>query len=218
MELFKYHFEQLENKTLYYNPFDDTYNNNGVKQHVAYPTFKKFIEELMKNYNSSTNILEVGTAASTEKNIGLYDVNSTYLFDNIVRKYGGHFWTCDIDNDKIEAITPKLCPASCAITTDGMLFLHTWSTKLPDLSANVYLDTCDISEPYLINANKCYNEYISIKSALNKDSLLLINNSPSVNYITKNYDEKNNCSTFIQKDIKNSFILDHKYQLLYKFN
>ena len=65
MELFKYHFETLENKTLYHNPFEDTYNNEeiGIKQHIAYPVFKKFIEELMKNYTSSTNIIEIGIKA-----------------------------------------------------------------------------------------------------------------------------------------------------------
>jgi len=217
MELFKYHFENLENKSLYHNPFEDTYNNDGIKQHLLYPTFKKFIEELMKNYNSSTNILEVGTA-SINNDIGIYDVNSTYLFDNIVRKYGGHFWTCDIDNDKIEDISYKLCPASCAINSDGMLFLHTWSTKLPNFSANVYLDSCYISDSYIVNANKCYNQYIAVKSALKNNSLLLINNSPSIDYITNNYNEKKNCSTFIKKDIDNSYLLEQKYQLLYKFN
>lgn len=217
MELFKYHFESLDNKILYYNPFEDTYNNDevGINQHIIYPTFKKFIEELMKNYTSSTNIIEIGTTDINKTN-SIYDINSTYLFDNIIRKYGGHFWTCDIDNEKIEAITPKLCPGSCAINTDSILFLNTWSSKLPDFSANIYLDSVNYSESSFVNANRCYNEYLTIKPALKSNSLLLINNAPSNEYILKNNKKYNN-SIFIEKEVKHSLILDHKYQLLYKF-
>jgi hypothetical protein len=94
MELFEAHFSQLEGN-LYYDPTTGSYDmfkGCGEGKHLTYLTFR----ELFKNMGGRRNltILETGVAA--------YGTRSTYLFNEYVRKYGGRFWSVDINPKEIE--------------------------------------------------------------------------------------------------------------------
>ena len=85
MELIESHFNTLSGN-LIYDESTDTYemfsNKLGINKHINYLTFKKLFEQMegLKN----PYILESGIASA--------GTNSTYLFNEYVKKYGGFFW------------------------------------------------------------------------------------------------------------------------------
>ncbi len=105
MELLESHFNNI-NGNLIYNSDDNTYemfsNKSGIKKHINYLTFKKLFEE-MKDLKNPI-ILESGIASA--------GTNSTYLFNEYVKKYGGFFWSVDINKNLVDNNKVNMCPAS----------------------------------------------------------------------------------------------------------
>jgi hypothetical protein len=108
MELFNFHFANLKNKQLNYNHFTNVYNcSSGIMNHHNYPSCKVFIENLLKtSINTQLIIMETGTMSINKQDDNENSINSTLLFNNIVSKYGGILFSCDIDKNKI-VVAPR---------------------------------------------------------------------------------------------------------------
>ena len=227
MELFETHFNSLpKNGCLYYNEALDTYeqfSNKGIPNHVNYLTFK----ELFKNMNGIKNpiILESGIASR--------GTNSTYLFNDYVRKYGGFFWSVDTDKNLVETHQGNMCPATKLVCDDSVIFFSNWVKKTNNLQANViYLDSYDLDfyNP-TPSAEHGLKEFKALLPSCKKDTLLLIDDTPinpywlpfrnsMYNDMIKYYNINNYLpgkGMFVLNEEKNADLVLHNYQVLYKF-
>jgi len=213
MELYNFHFANLKNKRLNYNQFTNTYNcPSGIMNHHNYPSFKVFIENLMNN-NKNQNplvIIETGTMSiNNDESDHENTTKSTLLFNNIVSKYGGILFSCDINKDKIDAINEKIVSHNIKlINADSLEFLANLANNLKDKNVilNIYLDTYDKNKKDIENANQCIKEYNIIKPYLTKGSQILINNANNDNF-----------AVFIMNILPRENLVIDKYQLLYVF-
>lgn len=229
MELFETHFNNLpRNGSLYYDETSDTYeqfSNKGVPKHINYLTFR----ELFKHMNGLKDpiILESGIASD-----GTY---STYLFNEYVRKYGGFFWSVDINKDLVHSHAGNMCPATTLVCDDSVHFFTHFVKKnnKDNFKANViYLDSYDLDfyDP-APSAQHGLKEYNALLPICKKDTLLLIDDTPlnpywlpfrgtMYNDMVKYYEKNNELpgkGMLVVKKEKNAKLLLHNYQVLYKF-
>lgn len=225
MELFESHFDSLpKNGCLYYDETRDTYEqflNKGEPKHINYLTFK----ELFKNMNSIKNpmILESGIASA--------GTQSTYLFNEYVRKYGGFFWSVDINKSLVEEHKGNMCPATRLICDDSVNFFSNWS-KNNNKADIIYLDSYDL-DFYNPNpsAEHGLKEFRALLPVCKKDTLMLIDDTPINPYwlpfrnniyndMINFYDKYNflpGKGMLVLNEEKNADLLLHNYQVLYKF-
>jgi hypothetical protein len=212
MELYNFHFANLKNKRLNYNQFTNTYNcPSGIMNHHNYPSCKVFIENLMNSRNQNQSIIiETGTMSFNNDEIDNENsINSTLLFNNIVCKYGGILFSCDINKDKIDAINEKIVSHSIKlINMDSLEFLANLANNLKDKNVilNIYLDTYDKNKKDIENANHCIKEYNIIKPYLTKGSQILINNATNHSF-----------AVLIKNVLPYENLVIDKSQLLYVF-
>jgi hypothetical protein len=225
MELLEYHFNNLSGN-LYYNNKDNTYEmftGIGKPMHLNYLTFK----ELFKNMDGKKDliILETGIASA--------GTNSTYLFDQYIRKYGGKFWSVDINKGLVDAHQGNMCSGTTLVCDDSVNFLKSWVQNNSEKNVDViYLDSYDLDwynpQPSAIHG---LNEYLALLPVLKKDTLLLIDDTPANPYWLDTrgtlyndmikYYSMNNClpgkGQYVLDVTKNADTLLHNYQILYKF-
>jgi hypothetical protein len=226
MELLESHFNTLSGN-LTYDENTDTYemfsNKLGIKKHhLNYLTFKKLFKEMEGIKNPC--ILESGIASA--------GTNSTYLFNEYVKKYGGFFWSVDINQNLVDLHKGNMCPATQLISSDSVTFFKNWCNS-HDVANVIYLDSYDVDwyNP-LPSGNHGLSEYKSLMPVIKKDTLLLIDDTPINPYWldTRNklysdmcdyYINNNNTlpgkGMFILNEITNADKLIHNYQVLYKF-
>jgi len=213
MELFNFHFNDLKIKQLDYNQFSDIYNcPSGIKNHIYYPSFKKFFQNMIKDIkNNQLIIVEIGSTSFNDDDEN--DIKSTILFNNVVSKYGGIFFTCDIDKNKINDINKKIVSHNIRpINMDSVLFFNSLiinfknNDNFKNIILHIYLNSYDKNKSYIQNANQCINNYIIIHPYLNKGSQIIIN--------THNDD---NFTSLIKKELPNDKLIIDKEHLLYLF-
>lgn len=228
MELLESHFNTLDGN-LVYDQNTNTYEmfspkqNDCLHKHINYLTFKKLFEEMKGLKNPC--ILESGIASA--------GTNSTYLFNEYVRKYGGFFWSVDINQALVNQHQGNMCPATQLICDDSVHFFKNWSSS--HIVANViYLDSYDLDfyNP-TPSAHHGLAEYKSLKPVIKKDTLLLVDDTPLNPYwldsrgqlyhdMTSYYITHNNTmpgkGMLVLNEITNANMLLHNYQVLYKFN
>ena len=227
MELLEYHFNQPQLAgNLYFDTTDDSYtlfSYKGIPKHINYLTFK----ELFKNMSLIKDpiILESGIASA--------GTQSTYLFNEYVRKYGGKLWSVDINQDLVIKNEGNMCPATTLVCDDSVSFFNKWINNHNNVQANViYLDSWDLDFYNPIPSGQHgLNEYKALLPTIKKNTLLLIDDTPSTPYwldsrgqlfldMVKYYDV-NNClpgkGMYVLNEPKNATILLHQYQVLYKF-
>jgi hypothetical protein len=167
-----------------------------------------------------------------ESGIASAGTNSTYLFNEYVKKYGGMFWSVDINQTLVDEHKQNMCPATHLVCDDSVAFFKNWSTfnKKADV---IYLDSYDLDfynpKP---SADHGLKEYIALKPVIQKDTLLLIDDTPSSPYWLDSrnpkfcndmamYQLKNNClpgkGMYVLNTVTNANKLLHNYQVLYKF-
>lgn len=224
MELIESHFSQLTGN-LYYDETSGKYemfSMRGKSMHINYLTFK----ELFKNMSTTRplNILESGIASA--------GTQSTYLFNEFVRKYGGRFWSVDINSNLVNTHNGNMCPATTLICDDSVSFFKEW-TKKNEVADVVYLDSWDLDFYNPDPAGKHgLNEYRALIPAFRPNSLLLIDDTPlspywldtrgplyndmALLYTTNTV--KPGKGMYVLSEIKNATMLLHNYQVLYKFN
>jgi hypothetical protein len=226
MDLLENHFNTIGGN-LIYDETSDTYEmfsgKNGLNKHINYLTFKRLFQE-MENLKSPF-ILESGIAC--------YGTQSTYLFNEYVKKYGGFFWSVDINKDLVDTHKNNMCPATQLVCGDSVSFFSDWS-KTHDVANVIYLDSLDLDFYDAIPAgNHGLNEYKALIPVIKKDTLLLIDDTPEnpywLDYRNNVYNDMcvyyvNNNNRlpgkgmFVLDEITNANKLLHNYQLLYKFN
>jgi len=223
MELLESHFNMIDGN-LYYNIEADTYDmfsNNGVKKHINYLTFKKLFEN-MKDLKEP-NILESGIASA--------GTQSTYLFNEYIKKYGGRFWSVDTNKYLVDKHKGNMCPGTQLIQNDSVTFFKEWSTN--NREANViYLDSYDLDfYDYEPSGKHGLSEYNALKPVIKENTLLLIDDTPINPYwldtrgklyedMTTFYNENNflpGKGMYVLNEVINSYKLIHNYQVLYKF-
>jgi hypothetical protein len=142
----------------------------GKSYHLNYLTFKTLFQNI--NERNDLIFLETGIANNGTK--------STYLFDQYIRKYGGRFWSVDINRDLVDSHQGNMCPGTQLICDDSVHFLKTWVSenpgKYPDV---VYLDSYDLDwynpQP---SADHGLKEYLALEPVMKKNALLLIDDTP----------------------------------------
>jgi hypothetical protein len=225
MELLEYHFNTFDGN-LIYDENSDSYEmfskKIGIKKHINYLTFKKLFEEMKELKNP--NILESGIASA--------GTNSTYLFNEYIKKYGGFFWSVDINKSLVDMHKGNMCPATQLVCDDSVSFFTNWS-KNNDVANVIYLDSYDLDfyNPHP-SANHGLSEYNSLIPVIKKNTLLLIDDTPVNPYwldfrnnLYKDmclYYDNNNYTLpgkgmYVLNEIKNAYKIIHNYQVLYKF-
>jgi hypothetical protein len=226
MELFEYHFSNLSGN-LYHDEQNNTYemfSNIGKPMHLNYLTFRELFVQM--NERKDLNILESGISSA--------GTSSTYLFNEYIKKYGGRFWSVDINQDLIDMCQGNMCPGTTLICNDSIKFFSEFCIKNKELKADViYLDSLDLDwynpDPAAIHG---LNEYLSLLPTYKKNTLLLIDDTPCNPYwmdsrdsiyndMIEYYKKNNNLpgkGQYILDVYKNADILLHNYQILYKFN
>jgi hypothetical protein len=226
MELLEYHFSKLSGNLVFHSD-DNTYEmfstKKGTKKHLNYLTFKRLFEE-MKDLKNPL-ILETGIASA--------GTQSTYLFDAYVKKYGGFFWSVDINKRLVDLHKGNMCPATQLVCDDSVSFLKKWSKEHNKVDV-IYLDSWDLDFYNPIPAgNHGLTEYNALTSVIHKNTLLLIDDTPKNPYwldsrndkfcsdMFNYYNTHNNTmpgkGMFVLEKIKNANILLHNYQVLFKF-
>jgi hypothetical protein len=224
MELLECHFSNIKNGNLYFDKTLNTYemfSYKGIPMHLNYLTFK----ELFKNMGNLKNpqILETGIASA--------GTQSTYLFNEYIRKYGGRFWSVDINDKLVDMHSRNMCPATTLMCGDSVAFIKNWVSNNSRADV-VYLDSYDLDfyNPHP-SAQHGLNEYTALLPVLKENSLLLIDDTPKNPYwldcrnklyqdMTEYYIKNNELpgkGQYILREEKDATILLHNYQVLYKF-
>jgi hypothetical protein len=196
--------------------------DRGEQKHLNYLTFK----ELFKNMVGlkDPKIIETGISSA--------GVHSTYLFNEYVRKYGGRFWSVDINQHLVDIHQSNMCPATKLICDDSVKFISDWVASHENEKVDVvYLDSYDLDwyNPHP-SAMHGLNEYLALHPALKKDSLLLIDDTPASPYWLDtrgqlyhdmvNYYNTHNFlpgkGQYVLSTPKHATTLMHHYQILYK--
>jgi hypothetical protein len=225
MELLETHFNTISGN-LTYDETTDTYemfsNKLGIKKHINYLTFSKLFKEMEGLKNPF--ILESGIASA--------GTNSTYLFNEYIKKYGGFFWSVDINKSLVDLHKGNMCPATQLICDDSVSFFNNWA-KSHNVANVIYLDSYDLDfyNP-LPSGNHGLSEYKALIPVIKKNTLLLIDDTPINPYWLDNrnkvyddmciyYSNNNNRlpgkGMFVLNEITNADKLIHNYQVLYKF-
>jgi hypothetical protein len=219
MELFESHFNTLSGN-LYYDSTTNSYemfSGNGKPNHLNYLTFKKLFELIP--IHKEPVIVETGIASA--------GTNSTYLFNEYIKKYGGRFWSVDINRDLVDKHSGNMCPGTTLVHGDSVDFLRSFDKKI-----NIaYLDSYDLDFYTPFPSGKHgLEEYRAIQSKLTNKSLLLIDDTPIEPYWLDTrgalyndmciFYEKNKYlpgkGMFVLNEITNAEKLLHQYQVLYQ--
>ena len=225
MELLEYHFSNISGN-LFYDEITETYemfSNVGIGKHLNYLTFK----ELFKN------MLEIKDPQIIETGIASAGTQSTYLFNEYVKKYGGRFWSVDNNEYLVNTHQNNMCPATSLVCNDSVKFINDWVKYNNDKKIDVvYLDSYDLDwYNYHDSALHGLKEYTALLPSLKNGSLLLIDDTPRVPYWLDSRDKLyNDMSNFYTNNNylpgKGMYILElnnratkiiHNYQVLYKF-
>jgi hypothetical protein len=223
MELLENHFNNISGN-LYYNKEYNSYemfSNNGIQKHINYLTFKKLFE----------NIMSVKEPIILESGIASAGTNSTYLFNEYIKKYGGKFWSVDINKSLIDNNKGNMCPATELICDDSVNFFREWS-KNNNKADVIYLDSYDLDFYNPVpSGHHGLEEYKSLIPVIKKNTLLLIDDTPVNPYWLDTRGQLYNDmhlfynqngflpgkGMYVLNEIKNSDKLIHNYQVLYKF-
>jgi hypothetical protein len=225
MELLEYHFSNISGN-LYHDKSSNKYemfSHIGEANHLNYLTFK----ELFKN------MLEIKDPQILETGIASAGTQSTYLFNEYIKKFGGRFWSVDTNRYLVDSKQLNMCPATTLICDDSVNFLKNWVNNENRKVDIVYLDSYDLDwYNYHPAAMHGLNEYLALVPAFKKGSLLLIDDTPSMPYwldsrgklyddMTKFYDKNQflpGKGMYVLNTPKYANLLMHNYQVLYKFN
>jgi len=227
MELFESHFNNLPGN-LYYDEITNTYEmfkGIGKSNHLNYLTFKKLFE----------NIVNIKEPIILESGISCYGTHSTHLFNEYIRKYGGRFWSVDIRPELVESVRGNMCPGTQLVCDDSVKFFNNWVQISKDYNITpdvIYLDSFDLDYyNYIPSAEHGLKEYKALTSTFRKNTLLLIDDTPSTPYWLDTRDTLyDDMSAFyainnflpgkgmlVLNEPKKADLLLHNYQLLYKF-
>ena len=183
---------------------------------------KNMFLQVLKNFrNKSINILETGSSA--------WGTNSSILFDNYVKKFGGSFVTVDIREEPSSNLNKVFSNNSKAFVDDSVNFIKNYDkTKLNELNL-IYLDSYDLDldnpEPSMQHG---LNEFLLIDSFIDVGTVIAIDDTPIslelfgqevVDKYKENKDFLPGKGTYVLEHInkKNNYeVIYHHYSLVIK--
>lgn len=177
MDLFEWHFENnIKSDLNCYdnNGFYSMFTKNGTPRHINYPSFKNAFKHLISI--KEPIIIETGSSYA--------GIKSTHLFDAYIRKYGGRFFSVDVNARLLNELGPSMSPATELVFNDSVDFLAEFPRNYPNLTPNfIYLDSMDIDwiDPFESEEHG-YKEYNACKPMLKPNTYLLIDDTPSSPY------------------------------------
>ncbi len=120
------------------------------------------------------NILETGSSA--------WGANSSLLFDQYVRRFGGRFVTIDIRPQPARALGKRVGPATGMIVGDSLRALEWLAARGSAPFDFVYLDAfdLDVSNP-IPSMVHCLNEFLLLPPLVAPGALVLIDDTPKSN-------------------------------------
>lgn len=161
MELFKFHFDKLEEKS----------------NHYSYPYFHKFLGEITPQ---SSIIIEIGIKEENK---------STLIFNAIANKYNGNFITSDNNEEIINTFTNKVGVRTQVIKETPIMFIYNLVSYLKtNEKVHLHLNMYDTNLSEIENANIYLNTYYIAKSILIPGSQILVNtnnNETLINILKK---------------------------------
>lgn len=225
MELFEYHFSNLHGGNLIYNSESNTYElfskNEGKHEHINYLTFKEFFN----------NLINIKEPVILESGIASAGTQSTYLFNEYIRKYGGKLYSVDINNHLVEIHKGNMCPATQLICSDSVTYFSNWA-KNNEYANAIYLDSYDLDLYNPAGSEEHgLKEYKALLPVIKNGTILLVDDTPispdwldtrgglyndMVNYYKINGYVPGK-GRLILNEPKNADLLLHQYQVLYKF-
>ncbi len=161
MELFKFHFDKLEERS----------------NHYSYPYFHKFVGEITPQ---SSIIIEIGIKEENK---------STLIFNAIANKYNGNFITSDNNEEIINTFTNKVGVRTQVIKETPIMFIYNLVSYLKtNEKVHLHLNMYDTNLTEIENANIYLNAYYIAKSILIPGSQILVNtnnNETLINILKK---------------------------------
>jgi hypothetical protein len=122
--------------------------------------------------NKPSLIVETGTSA--------YGTDSSRLFDSYITRFGGRFYSVDINPLASRRLAFQHSRNSHFVVSDSLIYLENFQLESTDSKIDlVYLDSWDVdwSNPNE-SAIHGYNEYLRIKDRLKSGSVLVIDDTP----------------------------------------
>lgn len=128
-------------------------------------------------HQESAIILETGPSA--------WGTNSSLLFDSYVNSFGGSFESVDIRLQPSIVLRVQCSSNSSFYCNDSVSFLNQWSKNNHQVDL-VYLDSWDVDwDNPIPSAMHGLSEYLAIAPSLLPGSLLLVDDTPFDDQVTK---------------------------------
>jgi hypothetical protein len=128
--------------------------------------------------NKPSLIVETGTSA--------YGTDSSRLFDSYITRFGGEFYSVDINPHARQRLTFQHSRNSHFVVSDSLTFLENFRLESTEFKIDLaYLDSRDVdwSHPNE-SAFHGYEEYLRIKDQLKPGSVIIIDDTPrTLNWI-----------------------------------
>ena len=145
------------------------FNFYSEKTHLNFGMFHFLLN---KFNNKPLNILETGSSA--------YGSNSSHLFINYIRKFGGRFYTVDINPDIKNQLFRYEQDEVTIATSDSVEYLKSLDKKIVQSFDIIFLDSFDLD---LINPEPSEQhglmEFESLRKNIKKGCLISIDDTPS---------------------------------------
>lgn len=122
--------------------------------------------------NKPSLIIETGTSA--------YGTDSSRLFDSYITRFGGKFYSVDINPHASQRLAFQHSRHSHFVVSDSLTFLENFQLESTEFKIDLaYLDSWDVdwSNP-TESAIHGFNEYLRIKDNLKPGSVIIIDDTP----------------------------------------
>jgi len=160
-----------------------------VSHHFSIHSSKDHENYAMFNYIFSTlegkplNIFETGSSA--------WGTNSSILFDSYIRKFGGTFTTVDIRPEPSYELKNILSKNSKTVIEDSVKFIDEYKKTYFENLDLIYLDSFDCNWKSLEKSSQHHlKEFNNIKKILNKDTLVVVDDSPIIGFFQQSQNKK----------------------------
>lgn len=145
------------------------FNFYSEKKHSNFNMF----HFLLNNFDSKPlNILETGSSA--------HGTNSSHLFINYIKKFGGSFYTVDINPDIKNSLMRYESDTITVVTADSVQYLKSLDENIVKSLDVIFLDSFDLD---LINPEPSEHhglmEFESLSKNVKKGCLISIDDTPS---------------------------------------
>jgi hypothetical protein len=158
--------------------FDCSSADELVEQHFA--RWSSLDDRCYASMREAIHLLGQAPSLILETGMSAWGNNSSLLFDDYVRCFGGEFSTVDIRLPPLMQMRRAVGHRTQLTCDDSVRFLQRWVRSNPGRRADlVYLDSYDLNprSPYAA-ALHGLREYLAIRPALGKGSLLLVDDTP----------------------------------------